>query len=339
MRRWPLRGPPPCDSRPPARRPASTCPGPRCPTRCGRGRPGRWRCRPVRPRPVRRVLAGRDHGAGLARRRHLREGGRGRAQCRVARVPPARGGGVGGAAADVRSSRGCSTSTTTATGWRWPSRRSTAGRRRIRGTGGSWQVAVQALDALHDALTPSPVPDAPSAADRLRPLFGGWAELAALDRPPEGLDTWSARHLDRLAELESGWRDAVAGSTLLHGDVRSDNLLVTGGRRRVRGLAARLCRRAGLRPGRLGAVGGAGGRPRSRRAPGPVGSRVRRRPATSSRCWWPHSPGSWCRTRCGRHRPGSPRCAPSRGTGRGGAGVARAPHRLVTPGAPSPASQ
>jgi aminoglycoside phosphotransferase len=89
-------------------------------------------------------------------------------------------------------------------------------------------TAVQALDALHDALTPSPVPDVPSAADRLRPLFGGWAELAALDRPPEGLDTWSARHLDRLAELESGWRDAVSGSTLLHGDVRSDNLLVTG---------------------------------------------------------------------------------------------------------------
>jgi Ser/Thr protein kinase RdoA (MazF antagonist) len=90
------------------------------------------------------------------------------------------------------------------------------------------EVAVHALDALHDALTPNPVPDAPAAADRLQFLFGGWAELAALDRPPEGLDTWSARHLDRLAELESGWRDAVAGSTLLHGDVRSDNLLVTG---------------------------------------------------------------------------------------------------------------
>ena len=32
---------------------------------------------------------------------------------------------------------------------------------------------------------------------------------------------------DRLAELESGWPAAVAGSTLLHCDVRSDNLLVT----------------------------------------------------------------------------------------------------------------
>jgi hypothetical protein len=46
-------------------------------------------------------------------------------------------------------------------------------------------------------------------------------------RPPEGLDEWSRRNLGRLVELESGWPDAVAGSTLLHCDVRSDNLLVT----------------------------------------------------------------------------------------------------------------
>jgi Phosphotransferase enzyme family len=88
-------------------------------------------------------------------------------------------------------------------------------------------AAVRALDALHDALTPTPVVDAPRAAERLRPLFGGWAELAALAEPPEGLDEWSARHRSRLAELESGWPDAIAGSTLLHGDVRSDNMLIT----------------------------------------------------------------------------------------------------------------
>jgi aminoglycoside phosphotransferase (APT) family kinase protein len=44
---------------------------------------------------------------------------------------------------------------------------------------------------------------------------------------PAGLDEWSSRNLNRLAELESGWPDAVHGSTLLHCDVRSDNLLVT----------------------------------------------------------------------------------------------------------------
>ena len=92
---------------------------------------------------------------------------------------------------------------------------------------GELQAAVRALDALHDALTPNPVAGAPPAAERLQPLFGGWAEMAAMAQPPEGLDEWSGRHLSRLAELESGWPDAVAGSTLLHCDVRSDNLLVT----------------------------------------------------------------------------------------------------------------
>jgi Phosphotransferase enzyme family len=89
------------------------------------------------------------------------------------------------------------------------------------------QAAVRALDALHVALTPTPVADAPAAAERLRPLFCGWAELAALAEQPEGLAEWSARNLSRLAELESGWPHAIAGSTLLHGDVRSDNMLVT----------------------------------------------------------------------------------------------------------------
>jgi aminoglycoside phosphotransferase len=89
------------------------------------------------------------------------------------------------------------------------------------------RAAVRALDALHARLTPNPVPGAPSAGERLRHLFGGWADLAARERAPEGLDEWTGRNLDRLAELESGWPAAVAGPTLLHGDVRSDNLLVT----------------------------------------------------------------------------------------------------------------
>jgi hypothetical protein len=87
--------------------------------------------------------------------------------------------------------------------------------------------AVRALDALHHVLTPNPVAEADPATDRLARLLGGWAELAAMPGPPEGLDEWSGRHLDRLAGLESGWPDAVVGPTLLHCDVRSDNLLVT----------------------------------------------------------------------------------------------------------------
>jgi Phosphotransferase enzyme family len=89
------------------------------------------------------------------------------------------------------------------------------------------QAAVRALEALHGALTPNPVAGIEPAADRLDRLFGGWAELAAMAPAPAGLDEWSLRNLDRLAVLESTWRDAVAGPTLLHCDVRSDNLLVT----------------------------------------------------------------------------------------------------------------
>ncbi|MFD0360269.1 phosphotransferase [Nocardia sp. GCM10030253] len=40
------------------------------------------------------------------------------------------------------------------------------------------------------------------------------------------LDEWSLRHLDRLAELESTWWTAAAGETLLHTDLRPDNMLL-----------------------------------------------------------------------------------------------------------------
>jgi hypothetical protein len=39
-------------------------------------------------------------------------------------------------------------------------------------------------------------------------------------------DAWTVRHLERLVELEARWLDAAAGSALLHGDLRSDNVLI-----------------------------------------------------------------------------------------------------------------
>jgi aminoglycoside phosphotransferase len=85
---------------------------------------------------------------------------------------------------------------------------------------------VAALAALHDELTPSPAPALAPLADAVRGLFGGWSELAAAG-PPPGLDPWAQAHLDRLAELEAPWPAACAGSTLAHGDVRSDNVLLS----------------------------------------------------------------------------------------------------------------
>ena len=64
----------------------------------------------------------------------------------------------------------------------------------------------------------------PTAEDRLAPMFDNWEILAA--SPPDGLDSWVAEHVDLLGALEAGWRDAVAGASLLHNDVRSDNTLI-----------------------------------------------------------------------------------------------------------------
>ena len=94
-------------------------------------------------------------------------------------------------------------------------------------TAGELDAVVDALTAMHDELTPSP-------AESLEPLavyeqrnFGGWAMLAAMDEPPLGLNPWARAHLDELVDLESGWAAACDGPTLVHGDVRSDNVLLT----------------------------------------------------------------------------------------------------------------
>jgi Ser/Thr protein kinase RdoA (MazF antagonist) len=95
---------------------------------------------------------------------------------------------------------------------------------------GELSSVLEALGAMHEALTPSPVPHLESAARYFGGLFGGWAELAAMDRPPVGLDPWARARLARLAELESHWPAAIEGTTLVHGDIRSDNVLLTADR-------------------------------------------------------------------------------------------------------------
>jgi len=88
-------------------------------------------------------------------------------------------------------------------------------------------TVTDALSSLHRDLTPSPLPSLTPLADYVRHMFGGWAELAAMEEPPAGLDEWACRHLDGLAELESPWPAACEGPTLVHGDVRADNVLLT----------------------------------------------------------------------------------------------------------------
>jgi aminoglycoside phosphotransferase (APT) family kinase protein len=93
-----------------------------------------------------------------------------------------------------------------------------------------WQAAelrqvVAALDQLADALTPAPVP-VPAVGERLGAEFTGWRTLAA-SPGRDHLDRWSRTHLDQLADLEATWAGHAAGDTLLHADIRADNILLT----------------------------------------------------------------------------------------------------------------
>jgi aminoglycoside phosphotransferase (APT) family kinase protein len=89
---------------------------------------------------------------------------------------------------------------------------------------------LEALDGISAALTPSPLPIAQvgSASEEFEQNLCGWRSLRA--ERLAGLDDWSARHLDALADLEANAPAAVAGETLLHLDIRADNLLLTADR-------------------------------------------------------------------------------------------------------------
>jgi hypothetical protein len=89
-------------------------------------------------------------------------------------------------------------------------------------------VVLEGLAALHEVLTPCPIADMERTSERDGTTFNGWRSLAAMTVVPDGLDEWSRRHLDELADLEAFCPAALDhGDTLVHGDVRSDNVLLT----------------------------------------------------------------------------------------------------------------
>jgi aminoglycoside phosphotransferase (APT) family kinase protein len=83
---------------------------------------------------------------------------------------------------------------------------------------------VAAVEALSATLSPSPVP-APTLAEHADG-FAGFSRLRAED-DHAALDPWIARHLDRLCEAHEAWPNATRGDTLLHLDIRADNILLT----------------------------------------------------------------------------------------------------------------
>jgi aminoglycoside phosphotransferase (APT) family kinase protein len=87
---------------------------------------------------------------------------------------------------------------------------------------------LEAVDVLGDALTPAPIA-VPDIAEMAADLFTGWRTLAK-GPGDDRLDRWSLDHLGELAELESTWPAHAVGETLLHADLRADNILLTSDR-------------------------------------------------------------------------------------------------------------
>ncbi|WP_246127064.1 phosphotransferase family protein [Embleya hyalina] len=85
---------------------------------------------------------------------------------------------------------------------------------------------VRALDDLAQALTPSPLAG-PGVVEDLADNFRSWRRMSADPALYRDLDhPWARANLDRLAELEAGWERAATGDTLVHADLRADNMLL-----------------------------------------------------------------------------------------------------------------
>lgn len=82
-----------------------------------------------------------------------------------------------------------------------------------------------ALEQMAAALTPAP-PVAVAIQDALGGAFTGWRSFAEAGGVAPELGEWASAHLDELVELESNWAEAARGNTLLHVDLRDDNLLL-----------------------------------------------------------------------------------------------------------------
>ena len=52
-----------------------------------------------------------------------------------------------------------------------------------------------------------------------------WARLVD-DGLVDCLDQWSSRHFGRMVDLESNWLAAIDGNSLVHGDLRTDNIII-----------------------------------------------------------------------------------------------------------------
>ncbi|MFE7462440.1 hypothetical protein ACWFMI_24625 [Nocardiopsis terrae] len=93
-------------------------------------------------------------------------------------------------------------------------------------------LVVTALADMAEWCTPSDAPVVSAVEDIGADGFHThWRDLVSgtLHADVELLPPWARENLHLLAELEEGWEKGADGDTLLHMDLRSDNILITSG--------------------------------------------------------------------------------------------------------------
>ena len=79
-------------------------------------------------------------------------------------------------------------------------------------------------------MTPAPI-DVEPVGELMPNVFTGWKRLATSVESGEDdlrdVDPWVRRHLAELVALEAAAPEATTGTTLLHADLRADNILLT----------------------------------------------------------------------------------------------------------------
>jgi aminoglycoside phosphotransferase (APT) family kinase protein len=85
---------------------------------------------------------------------------------------------------------------------------------------------LQAVWELATTLTPAPV-TAPRLIDEWADEMRGFRTHRERPDQVARVSDWAAANLTRLADLEAGWQDVADGETLIHFDLRADNILLT----------------------------------------------------------------------------------------------------------------
>ncbi len=85
-------------------------------------------------------------------------------------------------------------------------------------------AVLSAMTDLATGLTPSPLDDVGTVWSTLSHDLSAWPRV--VEQVPADLDPWAVRNLDRLLESARAVEGVTAGESLVHLDIRADNLLI-----------------------------------------------------------------------------------------------------------------